>query len=254
MEWQEDGIVLATALFGESELIVTLATAHHGRHRGLVRGGASSRQRGTWQPGNLVRARWVGRLPDQLGHYTGELIEAWAAPALEDADALALLAAACAVTDGALPEHEAHPEALIRLARLLARIAEGAALLPDYVRFEIALLAELGYGLDLSACAATGRNDQLAYVSPRTGRAVSLSAGEPWKDRLFRLPPFLLDAPAPAAPVPPADILAGMAITGHFLEQHAFGIHHRPLPAARTRLLDRIALAASIAPAATETG
>jgi len=251
MEWQEEGIVLAAAPFGEGGAIVTLLTASHGRHRGMARGGSSTRQRGLWQPGNLVQARWTARLADQLGHFTGELIEPWAAPALEDADSLALLAAACAVTEGALPEREAHPRALVSLALLLARLPEGRALLPDYVRFELGLLAELGYGLDLTACAATGRNDQLAYVSPRSGRAVSLSAGEPWKEKLLALPPFLLDADLPA---PDADLRAGLDLTGFFLERHAFGLHHRPLPPARLRLLDRLAPAASIpAQSATDT-
>lgn len=250
MDWTDEGYVLAARRHGESAAIVQLLTRRHGRHAGLVQGGAGARARGMLQPGNRVRATWRGRLAEHLGNYRCEPIESNAAAVIEHPAKLATLSAACAVAESALPEREPHETTFDGFAFLMDSFT-GDIWAAVYVLWERNLLAELGYGLDLSACAATGRNDQLAYVSPRTGRAVSLSAGEPWKDRLFALPPFLLDA---AAPAPPADILAGLAITGHFLEQHAFGIHHRPLPAARTRLLDRIALAASIAPAATETG
>jgi DNA repair protein RecO (recombination protein O) len=139
------------------------------------------------------------------------------------------------VAEGALPEREPHPLAFAGLAALLERIGEGEALAPDYVRWEVALLAELGYGLDLSACAVTGVVEDLAFVSPRTGRAVSREAARPWQDRLLPLPPFLLGNAA----VREGDIAAGLRLTAHFLARDVFGLRHLPLPPARLRLADR---------------
>jgi DNA repair protein RecO (recombination protein O) len=162
---------------------------------------------------------------------------------MDDPLALALLSSACAMAESALPEREPHPRCFHGLVSLIARLPGGAArLLPDYVRWEALLLAELGYGLDLAACAATGGTEELVWVSPRSGRAVSAVAGEPWRDRLLPLPPFLLGEDRPGAndPSGPADWLAGLRLTGHFLGRDAYGHHHKSLPPARDMLLNRL--------------
>lgn len=233
--WEDEAIVLSARPHGEGHAIVAVLARGHGHWRGHVRGGASSRQRGIWQPGNVVAATWSARLADQLGHLAGEVVEAVAAAAMDEPWPLALLASSCAVAEAALPEHEPHPLAYAGLAALLARIGDGAALAPDYVRWEVALLAELGYGLDLSACAVTGRREGLAYVSPRTGRAVSAEGAGDWAGRLLALPPFLLGN----AVAGPGDVAAGLRLTGHFLARDVFGLAHRPTPAARIRLAGR---------------
>jgi DNA repair protein RecO (recombination protein O) len=221
--------------------VVTLLTEALGRHAGLARGGASRAQSSLWMPGNLVEARWVARLPDQLGALSGELVHPAAALALEDPLALALLSAACAVAEGALPEREPHPRCFQGLVALIARLPEGAlATLPDYVRWEAELLTELGYGLDLTRCALTGEMEDLAWVSPRSGRAVSAAAAGPWAGRLLPLPRFLLGQ---SGPVSAAECLAGLRLTGHFLARDAFGHQHRGPPPARGMLQDRVSAA-----------
>jgi len=234
-EWQDEAIVLAVRAHGEGHVLASVLARSHGHWRGHVRGGAATAGRGTWQPGNRLALRWQARLADQLGHFVGELEDASAARALDRPAALAILSAACAVAEGAMPEREPHPLSFAGLAGLLERIGEAEALAPDYVRWEVALLAELGYGLDLSACAVTGRVDDLAYVSPRTGRAVSREAAGPWRERLLALPPFLLGEAA----VGEGDVAAGLRLTAHFLARDVFGLRHLALPPARLRLADR---------------
>jgi DNA repair protein RecO (recombination protein O) len=239
MEWQAPAVVLDARPLGESGVVVSLLTEAQGRHAGLAKGGASRAQAPVWQKGNLVEARWVARLADQLGSVTGEMVHPAAALAMEDPLALALLSAACAVAEGALPEREPHPRCFHGLVSLIARLPAGAApLLPDYVRWEAELLAELGYGLDLGRCAVTGGTEDLAWVSPRTGRAVCAVAGEPWRDRLLPLPRFLLGQ---TGDVRPADWLSGLRLTAHFLARDPFGHHHRGLPGPRVMLQDRVA-------------
>ncbi len=235
--WQDEAVVLSARLHGEGHAIVAVLARSHGHWRGHVRGGGSRRGRGVWQPGNIVAASWGARLAEQLGHLGGELILPAAAAAMEEPWSLAILAAACAVAEAALPEHEPHPRAYAGLVRLLGRIGEGEGMLADYVRWEIDLLAELGYGLDLTACAVTGAREDLAFVSPRTGRAVSEAGAGGWRDRLLRLPPFLLGGRPPGR----ADLADGLALTEHFLARNALGAMHRPLPAARRRLRERLA-------------
>jgi len=234
-EWQDEAIVLAVRAHGEGHVLASVLARSHGHWRGRVRGGAAKARRGTWQPGNRLALRWQARLADQLGHFVGELEDASAARALDRPAALAILSAACAVAEGAMPEREPHPLSFAGLAGLLERIGEAEALAPDYVRWEVALLAELGYGLDLSACAVTGRVDDLAFVSPRTGRAVSREAAGPWRERLLALPPFLLGEAA----VGEGDVAAGLRLTAHFLARDVFGLRHLALPPARLRLADR---------------
>ncbi len=234
IEWQEPAIVLETSPHGEGDYLVTVLT-QHGAWRGLAKGGASRSKNAIWQRGNLLSARWVARLPEQLGILTGELVHPAAALAMQDAQMLAVLEAACALAAGALPEREAHGEAFAGLMRLLAGIDIAGHALPELVRWEVSLLGELGFGLDFSGPSSS--NDRLAYVSPRTGRAVTLSQAGEWVDRLFPLPAFLLGQGEPDM----ADCQAGLKITGHFFARDVFGARHKPLPAARARLQDWVA-------------
>lgn len=243
MEWTDDAIVLKARRHGESSAIVTLLTREHGRHAGLVPGGSGKRARGIYEPGNQVRATWRARLPEHLGHFACELVAANAARLLDDPLRLAALASATAVAEAALPEREPHPRTYVGLLGLVADLtaAEGdtVAWAATYVRWELDLLAELGFGLDLTECAATGSNDRLIYVSPKSGRAVSAAAGEPYRDRLLALPPFLLGSGAARLD----EVLAGLTLTGHFLARDVFsyGAHAKTgQPAARTRLIDRL--------------
>jgi DNA repair protein RecO (recombination protein O) len=236
MEWQEPAIVLEVAPYGEGDALVTLLTAGQGAWRGLVKGGNARSKTALWQPGNIISARWAARLPEQLGSFSGEMVHPAAALAMDDRLHLAILNAACQLAAGALPEREPHREAFAGLARLLAGINISGFALPALVLWELHLLRDLGFGLDFSTSAIAGDNDRLAFVSPRTGRAVSLSAAGEWAGRLLRLPPFLLDGGEPDA----ADCLDGLKLTGHFLTRDVFGARHRPLPPARERLYDML--------------
>jgi len=243
MEWEAPAIVLAASPYGEGGAVAHVLTEEHGAFRGLVRGGSSRAKVATWQAGNLVAARWFARLPDQLGSLSAELLHPSAARLLNEKLPLALLSAACAVADGALPEREPHPRVFLALARLLTLVsldpAEGARLGPAaLLRWEVLLLGELGYGLDLSRCAVTEGEEELRFVSPRSGRAVSEAGAGAWRDRLLRLPALLLDD---ADPGTPADWQDGLRLTGHFLHRDAFGQRHRPVPQARTRLEEMVA-------------
>ncbi|MBF0393280.1 MAG: DNA repair protein RecO [Alphaproteobacteria bacterium] len=232
MNWDDDAIVLAVRRHGESGVIASLLTATHGRHSGLVRGGAGKAKRGVLQPGNAVRAAWKARLAEHLGLLSCELIHPHAAAAMDDATRLACLASACAVAEAALPERQPHPAAYAGLAALLESLP-GEAWPSIYVHWELAVLRELGFGLDLGRCAATGVSDGLAFVSPKTGRAVSASAGEPWRDKLLKLPAFLVTGGVGGA----SEVVEGLALTGFFLEKNAFD---KPTPPARTRFVDRL--------------
>jgi len=234
IEWQEPAIVLEVAPYGEGDALVTLLTAGQGAWRGLVKGGNARSKTALWQPGNIISARWAARLAEQLGSFSGEMVHPAAALAMDDRLNLAILNAACQLAAGALPEREPHREAFAGLARLLAGINIAGAALPALVLWELDLLRELGFGLDFSASAIAGDNDRLAFVSPRTGRAVSFSAAGEWAGRLLRLPPFLLEGGEPHG----ADCLDGLKLTGHFLARDVFGARHRPLPPARERLYD----------------
>jgi len=245
MEWSDRGIVLSARRHGESSAVVSALTAAHGRHAGLVRG--AKRAGGTFEPGNLVQLRWRARLEDHLGNFQAELIHSFAASLLDDPLKLAALTSACALIDSALAERERHDKVFESLSGLLNTLEQGTS--ADwqgvYVRFEFNLLTDLGFGLDLSQCAATGRNDTLVFVSPKTGRAVSATAGEPYRDRLLPLPGFLLDTKATASSKEIAD---GLLLTGSFLERHVFAPHGKKFPLARTRLIDRIVSSDNVAP------
>lgn len=240
MDWTDQGLVLARRRHGETSAVITLLTREHGRHAGLVRGGAGKRGAALYQPGNLLSAHWRARLAEHLGTLTAEMVDGFAARALDDPLRLAAIASACALLDAALPEREPHAplfEATHALLREIDSMEESLAWGSAYARWEVHCLAELGFGLDLDSCAATGRQEGLAYVSPRTGRAVSDQAGAPFAERLFALPAFLGRGDETARDA--AAVAAALRITGHFLERHVLGPHDRPIPAARTRLVDR---------------
>jgi DNA repair protein RecO (recombination protein O) len=236
VKWSDDAVVLSARPHGETATIVQLLTRAQGRHAGLVRGGQGSRQRGVYQAGNRVSANWSGRLPEHLGTLDCELVSSYAARVMDDSDRLSALSAAAAVCEGAMPEREPHPACFEGLLALLEAL-EGEHWAEVYVRWEVALLAELGFGLDLSACAAGGDNDHLAYVSPRSGRAVSLSAGTPYREKLLTLPAFLVGRGEGGR----AEVAEGLALTGFFLERHLFHPHDKPLPPARQRFEHRFA-------------
>jgi DNA repair protein RecO (recombination protein O) len=249
IEWSDRGIVLSARPHGEGSAVVSLLTAAHGRHAGLVRGATGPKGRGVFQPGNSVAATWRARLAEHLGTWSCELDTGYAAAVLDDPLRLAGLAAVCAVADATLPEREPHPalhDALEALLQVMTQDALGDAWIAVFVRWELGLLAELGYGLDLSTCAATGANDDLAYVSPRSGRAVSLAAGEPYRDKLLPLPRFLVGEAGSRGGGDADDLLAGLTLTGFFLDRHAFAVHNRPLPPARARFVDRVAEQATV--------
>jgi DNA repair protein RecO (recombination protein O) len=240
MEWTDEGIVLSVRKHGETSAIVTLLTRAYGRQAGLVRGGAGKGARGILQPGNRVEAHWRARLAEHLGTLTCEMTHAFAAAVLDYPDRLAALSAACAVSETVLPEREPFTGVYDGLLALLGAIEDDVWPVA-YVRWEIGLLTALGFGLDLSECAATGRNDQLAYVSPKSGRAVSMAAGEPYKGRLLALPAFLAGGGNGATPDALHD---GLRLTGHFLERHVLAPMGVPMPAARRRLEERVRHAA----------
>jgi DNA repair protein RecO (recombination protein O) len=243
MEFEDDAFVLSARAHGEAGAIVELLTAGRGKYAAHVAGGASRKMKPFLQPGAQVVVRYRARVADQLGSAALEPVGEGPAALFDDRLALAGLAAAAAVAAGALPEREPHPGAYLAFEALTRALAHPDIWPAVFVRFEAGLLQELGFGLDLSKCAATGAVDDLIYVSPRTGRAVSREAGEPYKDRLLALPPFLLGAQAGLAP---GDVGAGLALTGHFLEAFIFNPLNRPLPPARLWLAERLAEAGKL--------
>jgi DNA repair protein RecO (recombination protein O) len=233
MQWTDEGIVLGVKRHGETSVILELMTLARGRHLGLVRGGAGARLRGVLQPGNSLRATWRARLDEHLGHYLVEGVNLRAAGILTAAHAVhgvTHLAALCRL----LAEREPHARIHGALEAILDGLANPGVVAPMVARFELAFLAELGFGLDLASCAATGAKDDLIYVSPRSGRAVSRVGGEAYKEKLMRLPDFLCTEAEPGSA---ADLADAFALTGFFLERHAFAPRGLALPDARARFV-----------------
>jgi len=237
MEFDEPAFVLTARAHGEAGAIVEVLTASRGKWAAHVAGGASRRMKPFLQPGARVDFAYRARVADQLGSARIEPVGEGPSALFDDATALAGLAAAAAVVAAALPEREPHPGVFLAFEALTGALVDEAIWPAVLVRFEAGLLADLGFGFDLSACAVTGVTDDLVWVSPRTGRAVSAAAGEPYKERLLALPLFLLSAQGRLAP---GDIAAGLALTGHFLQTCVFNTLDRPLPPARDRLLERL--------------
>jgi DNA repair protein RecO (recombination protein O) len=234
MEWSDEGVILGVRPHGETGAVLELFTRRHGRHLGLVHGGRSRKLRPVLQTGNHVDATWKARLADNLGHFAVELRKGFAAHAMDDAAALAALTSMSALAR-LLPERDPHPNLYEVTLFVLGFLDEREVWPALVVRWELALLEELGFGLDLASCAATGRSDDLIYVSPRSGRAVSAEAGEPYKDRLLALPHFL--ARRSGDPVTPEHLRSGFALTGHFPHARVLRPRAIDMPEARARLL-----------------
>jgi len=235
LEWTDDGIVIGTRRHGEAAAILELLTRHHGRHLGLVRGGAGSRLRPVLQPGNTVRAVWRARLDEHLGHFVVEGLELRVADLLATPHAvygITYLSALCRL----LPERDPHPAVHDSLLTILEDMQELRATGARMAQFELQLLAELGFGLDLERCAATGERADLVYVSPKSGRAVSRAAGALWQDRLLALPAFLSGAEVSDVPTV-EDIANGFALTGFFLNRYVLEPRGGTLPEARAGFL-----------------
>ena len=239
MRWADDGIFLSGRPHGETSAIADIFTRENGRTHGLVKGGRSRRIRPVLQTGNELRVEWRARLDDQLGVYTVELAQPTAARVLDDKLALAGLNAVASLLQ-ILPERDPHPRLYGAATECLA--SAGSAVFPAaIIRFELKFLDELGFGLDLSKCAATGRTDDLLYVSPKSGQAVARSAGEPYRDKLLPLPGFLVTNLASGLP-DRREVVQGLAMTGYFLNTYIFADNGKAMPKAReefARLLER---------------
>ncbi|AEP09304.1 DNA repair protein RecO [Micavibrio aeruginosavorus] len=238
--WRDHGIVLAVRAHGEGGAVVSVLTETYGRHAGYVRGAGSSRLRGILEPGNLVQVEWRSRVADQLGSFAIEPERAITGPLLSDPLKLAALTSACALCDFALPEREAHPGLFHGLLALLDTMGNDDIWGAAYVMWEIAFMRELGFGLDFSRCVAGGDSNRLAYISPKSGRAVSVDAAAPYKEKLLPLPGFLkspgLDGAGEAGM---DDVLTGLKMNAYFLEHWVFVHHSRGLPEPRLILQDR---------------
>jgi DNA repair protein RecO (recombination protein O) len=220
MEWTDDGIMLGVRRHGESSAIVELLTRGHGRHLGLVRGGAGSRMRPLLQPGNSVCAVWRARLDEHLGYYAIEGTRLRAATLLASSHAVYGVTHLASLAR-LLPERDPHEDIFLMLERTLDDFDDIGAAAAHLIKFELAMLAELGFGLDLEICAATGETTELVYVSPKSGGAVSRAAGDPWRDRLLRLPAFLRqDSESGANGWSDQDLEDGFRLTGLFLMRH----------------------------------
>lgn len=231
MKWSDSGIILSSRPFGENSRILTLLTPHHGRHAGLIKV-PKSRSRLNLEAGTFVDATWNARLSDHLGQWSLETTAAMGAKLLPFPLALSALSSACSLTDQCLAERHPYPNLYELLKQLIVDFVQSPAWLPSYVNYELALLKDLGFGLDLSTCAATGQRDELLYISPKTGRAVSRTAGEPYKTQLLPLPTYWIDETA----LP--DIRTSLTVTGYFLNQHL--AERQGLPQIRQRLVEMI--------------
>jgi DNA repair protein RecO (recombination protein O) len=217
MQWTDEGIVIGIKRHGEANAILELMTREHGRHLGLVRGGFGSRLKPVLQTGNSVSAAWRARLDEHLGNYTVEGLRLRAANFFSAPHAIYGVTHLAALMR-LLPERDPHAGLYEALDEILNHLDDAVPAAPMIVRFELQLLSELGFGLDLERCVATGVSGDLVYVSPKSGRAVSRTAGEPWADKMLRLPAFLRERDA----VPIGhDLADGFALTGFFLARHA---------------------------------
>lgn len=236
-QWQDQGIVLSARAHGENGAVVSVLTENYGRHAGYVRGGQSSRNRGALQPGNLVGARWASRVADQLGTFILEQDHNLAVGCMDDALRLGALLSACALCDAALPEREAHPGLFHGLKALLENM-DGEIWGAAYVMWEIVLLKELGFALNLSRCAGGGDAAALEWVSPKSGHAVSREKGAPYQDKLLPLPAFLKPERGDASD---EEVFTGLQMTFHFLEHWVFNHHRTGIPEQRLRFHERFA-------------
>lgn len=250
MQWTDAAIIISTRKYGENSALVRVLSREHGLFSGVVRGATSAKTRGMLQAGNGVSATWQARLAQQLGMFRLELLEAHTAYIMADAAKLSGLSSACALIEMAFPERHPYPRLFASLHEFLQILSAKDDWLYDYINLELAILSESGFGLDLSECAATGRTDNLIYVSPKSGRAVCAEAGEPYKDKLLPLPNFLSHGSRVIGHGKEnnthdsglmthdhlKEILAGIELTGYFLEHNLLAPHNKKLPVARFRL------------------
>ncbi|UTW56671.1 DNA repair protein RecO [Kordiimonas sp. SCSIO 12610] len=241
MDWQDEGIVLSASKLGESDAVLEVLTPNYGRHRGFVKGGSGKRGRANLQAGNKLALTWRSRIEGNLGRFTVELVHSPLGSLMGDGFRLSALSAIVSVISASLPEREPHSgvyEVLEILIKLLEDSDDPQYLASGLARLELGILSELGYGLDLSKCAATGSPDDLVYVSPKTGRAVSREAGKPYHDKLLPLPEFMLASQAPVDGN--EDVINGLTLTGFFMERHVWGQAKNGQPAARERFLSTV--------------
>ena len=236
--WTDEAALLTSRPFGESAVIIEVFTTERGRHAGIVKGGTSRKVTPHLQPGAQLEVTWKARLDAHLGAFTVEPLRSRAAIAMADRLSLAGLNAVCALLSMVLPEREPHPELYVKTMNLLDLLGQTEIWPLAYLRWEEAVLSDLGFGLDLTACAVTGRVDDLIYVSPKSGRAVSADAAGDWQDRMLPLPPVL----AGHGDATGAEIAKALGTTGYFIEHRLLSsLGDRDLPAARGRLIDTIA-------------
>lgn len=236
MQWNDKAIVLSVRRLGESSAVIHLLSQEHGMVAGVDKGAFAKHKRGIYQQGNIVKAHWHARLPEHLGTLTCELLEATTAYLLDDRCKLAAMTSAVLLAEKMLAERETQPAVYAAMEALVQALRIKEAWLADYVRLEYALLAHTGFGLDLERCAATGQTDDLSYVSPRTGRAVSRDAGAPYRERLLPLPAFLMSS-EDGSRIESAHISDGLRLCGYFLETRVFAPRGMPLPTVRARFV-----------------
>lgn len=236
VHWTDEAIILSAKKHGENSAVIRAFVSTHGVYAGVVKGANSKANRGVFQPGNVVSLNWNARLSEHMGTAKAELLSPTAAMVMQDAGKLAALSSACVLVEMALPERHPYTRLYKEFTAFLTTLPE-AGWPHAYVKLELALLAESGFGLDLSACAATGTTEDLVYVSPKSGRAVSREAGMPYKDKMLPLPAFLLKNSKKYL-AKGAEILDGLHLTGYFLYGWLLEPHGKKLPAARQRLLN----------------
>lgn len=238
MEWTDDGIILKVTRHGESDVVLDALTPTNGRWCGYVKGGAGRRKRGELQPGNRVKLNWRSRIEENLGRFTTELLHSPLGLIMQAPFRLAAMSTACATLQSTLPEREPHGALYTAFHAYMALLEDENCTPNDaaitLVKLELGLLAELGFGLDLSECAATGVKSDLAYVSPKSARAVCAEAGKPYHDKMLILPAFILDD---AAECSADDIEAGLALTGYFLHRNIWHVQGQGIPPARGRFM-----------------
>lgn len=242
LTFTDEALILTVDRFGDHDAIVQLFCIEHGLVRGVVKRGLTGKNRADLQPATLVEATWKARLPEHMGNVTVEARHSFAARVMSDPLKLSAVGSVMSLIAASLAERDAHPELYAQTVTFLQHVAAGTdplVWLAEYVRLELALLELAGFGLDLSSCAATGSTDALNYVSPKSGRAVSQSAGEPYHDRMLQLPEFIKDEEY--LPETITEITAGMALTGHFLEARMLPALHRTPPALRAHFVGLLA-------------
>lgn len=243
MQWTDEAIILSAKKYGENSVLVKVLAREHGLCAGIVRGVSSKTNRGILSPGNVVNGTWQARLSQQLGTFKLELTTANTAHIMNDGAKLTATSSVCAIIESAFAERHPYPKLFYTFNDFLRLLTTENNWLHEYIKLEMTLLSESGFGLDLSECAATGRTEDLMYVSPKSGRAVCREAGEPYHDKMLPLPIFIISKnkiPTNAYSLMPIaylkEILAGMRLTGYFLEHWLLTPHGRTLPAARRRL------------------